>query len=89
MQQKRSNMLKHYFLSFIEESVMNSEYQGFIGGRIEVYDEHVQHPYAAEEISYLTTKVDELEALRDKYDFKDVNKKTLEMIKAKINKINI
>ena len=73
-----------YFLSFVEEGIFNPKYQGYVGGRIEVYTEESQ--WAVDEIRFLTNKVAAFYALRDKYDFKEVGKKKLTEIEKIVKK---
>jgi len=40
---------KRYFYTFTEEMIMNREYDGYFGGRIEVYDRKSESPYAVYE----------------------------------------
>lgn len=40
---------KRYFYTFTEEMIMNREYDGYFGGRIEVYDRKSDSPYAVYE----------------------------------------
>lgn len=72
---------RKYYLSFIEEGIMNPEYEGFVGGRLEVYD---GGPYAAEEIRFLTNNLSGFYRFRDEYDMKEVNKATLEKVRREI-----
>jgi hypothetical protein len=74
-------MAPTYFLSFVGEAVMNPAYSGYIGGRIEVTPDVSVTGYPTEEIRFLTKRVDEFEAFRDRYDFKDVSLKTLNAIR--------
>ena len=78
---------KTYFLSFIEEGILNSDYAGYIGGRIEVYEMGADK-YAIEEIRFLTKNQKEYQKLRDRYDFEDVKAKGLERLRAKIVALN-
>ena len=79
---------KTFFLSFVEECVMDPAYSDeFIGGRIEVY-EIGSEKYAIEEIRFLTKKQDEYHRLRARYDFEDVTAKGLERLRAKITALN-
>ena len=78
-------MLKHYFLSFIEdlpdvltERLINTRY---IKGRVEVYDEFEKYPYAVEEIRFYTDKVAEFNDFKDQYDYVNVDLEELNEIK--------
>ena len=74
---------KRYYLSFVEEAVMNPEYEGFVGGRLEVYD---GGPYAADEIRFLTSRRSDFYRLRDEYDMKEVGAAALEKARREIKK---
>jgi len=78
---------KTYFLSFVEEAVMDPAYEGHIGGRIEVY-EAGSDKYAIEEIRFFTNKLSAYHKLRDRYDFEDVTAKGLERLRAKVVALN-
>jgi len=71
--------MKKYFLSFVEEMVLNPNYQGYVGGRIEVYVENQE--YAVEEIRFFTKKIKEFDKFREKWDFQEVSASDLEEIK--------
>ena len=72
---------RKYYLSFIEEGVAAPEYEGFVGGRLEVFD---GGHYAAEEIRFLTPHRSDFYRFRDEYDDKEVNKATLEKVRREI-----
>ena len=72
-------MSKPYFLSFIEEAVMNPKYGDYIAGRIEVYKEPGM--YDIEEIRFFTNKQDEYFKFRDTWDFEDVSQAELDEIR--------
>lgn len=67
-------------ISFTEEIVLNPDYSGYIGGRIEVH-----HPtdkaFHSEEIRFFTKDIDEFNAFRDQWDMKDITSKELDTIK--------
>jgi hypothetical protein len=71
-----------YFLSFVEEFVMNSNFAGYVAGRIEVTPDDSETGYASEEIRFFTKDVAAFYAFRDKYDFEDVDVTTLDLIRA-------
>ena len=73
---------KRIFISFVEEFVLNPEYEGYIGGRIEVF--YPGDAYQSEEIRFFTKKVSEFNAFRDKYDMKRIGSKRLKEIREKI-----
>jgi len=82
------NYGKTFFLSFVEECVMDPAYSDeFIGGRIEVY-EIGSEKYAIEEIRFLTKKQKEYHELRGRFDFEDVTAKGLERLRKAIITIN-
>lgn len=62
---------------------MNTDpkYDGYIGGRIEVYDNEKNSPYASEEIRFFTKKQDEFNKLREKWEFKNLDEKKLDKLK--------
>jgi len=71
-----------FFISFIEEAVLNPDYKGFIGGRIEVY--RLGEAYASEEIRFFTKKQDEFYKFREDWDFKDVTEAELNEIRETV-----
>jgi hypothetical protein len=75
---------KKFFLSFVEEAVMNPNYEGYIGGRVEVFDEPSEDGYAIEEIRFFTNKQSEFYYFRERWDFETVGKKTLNAIRQAI-----
>lgn len=79
--------MKTFFLSFVEECILNSDYAGYVGGRIEVYDNDLDG-YAIEEIRFLTKKQKEYHKLRGKWDFEDATVKELERLRKKIIVLN-
>ncbi|MCX6825748.1 MAG: hypothetical protein NTV06_00570 [candidate division Zixibacteria bacterium] len=74
---------KMYFLSFVEECVMDPAYFDYVGGRIEVY-EIGSEEYAIEEIRFFTKKLKAFGNLRDKYDFEEVTAGELERLRKTI-----
>jgi len=76
--------MKKYFLSFVEEMVLNPNYQGYVGGRIEVYVENQE--YAVEEIRFFTKKIEKFYRFRKKWDFKVVSLKKLNTIRKTARK---
>jgi len=75
--------VKTFFLSFVEECVMDPAYFDYVGGRIEVY-EIGSEQYAIEEIRFFTKKQKAFYRLREKWDFEEVTAKELERLRAKI-----
>jgi hypothetical protein len=78
---------KSYFLSFIEEGILNRDFWGYVGGRIEVYEVGLDD-YAIEEIRFLTKKLSAYHKLRGRYDFEDVTARGLERLRKKIVALN-
>lgn len=74
--------MKKYFLSFVEEMVLNPNYQGYVGGRIEVYVKNQE--YAVEEIRFFTKKIKSFNKFREKWDFQEISVYDLEKIKKTI-----
>lgn len=74
---------KHYWLSFTEEIIMNTDpkYDGYIGGRVEVYDRKSDNPYAEDELRFFTKKQDEFYKFREQWEGKDIDEKTLDWFK--------
>jgi hypothetical protein len=70
-----------YFISFVEEAVMNPAWAGFIGGRIEVTPDNSKSGHASEEIRFFTKDVKSFNQFRELYDFKEVDKTTLDLIR--------
>ena len=78
---------KTFFLSFIEEGIMDRSWAGYVGGRVEVY-EVGSDKYAIEEIRFFTKKLSAYHKLRGQFDFEDVTAKELERLRAKIVALN-
>jgi len=82
---------KTFFLSFIEEGIMDRSWAGYVGGRVEVYEvgsDDIWNKYAIEEIRFLTKNQKEYHRLREKWDFEDATAKELERLRAKITALN-
>jgi hypothetical protein len=75
--------VKTFFLSFIEEAILNPKWAEFVAGRIKVY-EMGSEKYAIEEIRFLTKKQKEYRRLRGKWDFGEATAKELERLRKKI-----
>jgi len=77
------NEEKRFFISFIEEGIMNPKYYGYTGGRIEVYDNEDTDGdgYAIEEIRFFCPRTKKYDDFRDAWDFQDVTEKQLNMIR--------
>jgi len=81
-------MKKTFFLSFVEEYVMDPAFFEYVAGRVEVYEIGSDNPYAIEEIRFFTNKLSAYHKLRDRYDFEDVTAKGLERLRAKVVALN-
>jgi len=80
-----------YFLSFVEEGILDRSWADYVGGRVEVYEvgpDDIWNKYAIEEIRFLTKKQDEYHKLRGRFDFEDVTAKGLKRLRAKITALN-
>ena len=77
---------KKYFLSFIEEAVMNPDWAGYVGGRVEVTK--AGEDYASEEIRFFTNKLSDFYRLRDELDFKEVSAGKLEQLRKELADLN-
>jgi len=78
-----------YFLSFIEESIMNLKYEGFRGGRIEVFKcSEEGGDRACDEIRFFVSPKNESSFLvfRDKWDFTEVSEEELGYIRKIVEK---
>lgn len=75
-------MTKKYFISFVEEGVLNPDYEGYVAGRVEVSVDGIV--YAVEEIRFLTDKQEEYYKFRAKWDFQYVNEGQLVEIRETI-----
>lgn len=80
---------KAFFLSFVEECIMDPVYSDeYVGGRVEVYEIGGTSQYAIEEIRFLTKKLSAYHQLRGRWDFEDATVKELEALRAKIATLN-
>ena len=75
-------MNKKYFLSFVEECIMNPLYQDYLGGRIEVYEEG--EPFATKEIRFFTRSVRKFSDFREYWDMRNVSVKELKIVEAEV-----
>jgi len=68
------------YISFVEEMILNPDYTGYIGGRVEVH-----HPedrgYHSEEIRFFTKNIEEFSIFRDEWDMRDVTNEELDFIR--------
>jgi hypothetical protein len=83
--------MNNIFISFIEECIMNPDYEGYVGGRIEVTYTRDQFP--SEEIRFFTNHVKEFYKFRDTWDMKNISRRELfqikDIIKEKFNEKGI
>ena len=77
---------KKFFLSFIEEAVLNPDYEGYVGGRVEISE--TGEEYAKEEIRFFTNKLSDFYRLRDELDFKEVSAGKLEQLRKELADLN-
>ncbi len=70
-------------ISFIEETVLNPDYQGYIGGRIEVH-----HPtdgaFPSEEIRFFTKDTENFNIFRLSWDMAEITPAQLAFVKYMI-----
>jgi len=79
---KRRKRKVEIFISFIEEGIMNPQYHGYVGGRIEVSkpDDY----FATEEIRFFTKNTEEYYKFRERWDMKEITKGELEEIRQTV-----
>ena len=75
--------MKNIFISFVEEAVLNPDYEGYIGGRIEV--SRPGDVYQSEEIRFFTKDVEGFNRFRDKCDMREVSEYGLRQIRDIVN----
>jgi hypothetical protein len=73
---------KKWYLSFVEEAILNKDYEGFIGGRVEATGTGSDYP--DEEIRFFTNKLSDWYRLRDQYDLCEVGAKDLERLRREL-----
>lgn len=71
-----------YHLSFVEEGIFNEAYQGWTGGRVEVFIE--SEVYNIEEIRFFTLQNKDWIDFREKYEGENVDEHTLNNLRATI-----
>jgi hypothetical protein len=71
--QPTEKLPKRYFFSVVEECIMNSDYEGYRGGRIEVYDNQDDSGYAIGEARFFIPE-EFIEGFRNLFDFKESDK---------------
>ena len=74
-------MSKLYFVSFVQEAILNSDYAGYVGGRMEVFSPDDE--YAIEEIRFFT-KDPGFDDFRENWDFSHLDREGLEELRATI-----
>lgn len=72
---------KPYFLSFVEEAIQNTDFEGYVAGRLEIYS---SGPYADEEVRFFTDDLEKFDEFRALWDFSNVTETELNLIKAEI-----
>lgn len=75
-----SCILNSIFISFVEECIMNPDYQEYRGGRIEV--SLPEDPWPSEEIRFFTKNVKDFYRFRDTWDMREVTKEQLDVIRT-------
>ena len=73
---------RRYYLSFVEEMVLNPDYEGYIGGRVEVST--INEAYPIREIRFFTNDIAGFETFRNRWDLKHVTLKRLRLIDKQI-----
>ena len=74
------NLMDKIFVSFVEEAVLNPEYEGYIGGRIEVrLPEDIA--FHSEEIRFFTSHIKDFYRFRDTWDMRYVTEEQLNTIR--------
>ena len=70
---------KKWFLNFVGEGILNPDYAGWVGGRIEVSEDWPEsnQPWPVMELRYLTPKAEEFYQFAEEYDFKTLNRQQL------------
>lgn len=77
---------KRYFISFIEEFVLNPEFEGYVGGRVEVTGPGDDYP--GEEIRFFTKEhKSEYYRLRDDWDFKEITAAQLDRLRKDLGEL--
>jgi len=71
--------MKDIFISFVEEAVLNLDFQGYIGGRIEV--SFLNDLYPSEEIRFFTKDVENFHTFRDAWDMLEITRTDLDYIR--------
>jgi hypothetical protein len=81
LKEKEIDFNGKFFVSFIEEAIMNSEYEDYVGGRVEIWNDNYEFDIV--EIRFFTKNPSFYE-FRNKWDFKNVNTKQLDFIEKTI-----
>ena len=74
-------MKSKIFVSFVEEAILNPQYEGFIGGRIEI--SYPGDHYPSKELRFFT-KDKGFYKFRDKWDMKNVSMSELHLIEKTV-----
>ena len=75
-----------YSINFIEEfwGQIKPEYKNHAFGRVEIYDNEGDNPYAIEEIRFFTSNRDGFYEFREKWDFEDISEKQLDALRQEL-----
>lgn len=73
-----------YFISFIEECVMNPLYRDYMGGRIEVHEQDAQ--FSTREIRFFTKDMKKFRAYREYWDMREISERQLQRLEDKVEK---
>jgi len=86
MKKKTKKKSNHkYFFSVVEEAIMNKDYFGYRGGRIEIHRE--DQPYAVDEVRFFIPEKF-MEDFRKLFDFKTTDKKIFHIGEIDLEKYN-
>jgi len=75
-----------YYVSFVEEAVLNPKYSGYVAGRVEVFDGISQ--WAIKEHRYFTKDWKAIQDLRDEWDLRKITKEQLDALVEILEKYN-
>ena len=81
IQQPVQRKKRTYFISFVEEGILNPDYKEYVGGRVEIYDDI--NSFEVDEIRFFTNKKS-WNSFRNKWDFREVTKKQLDSLRKTI-----
>jgi hypothetical protein len=78
--------VKKFFLSFVEEAVLNQAFKNYVGGRVEVTGPGDDYP--GEEIRFFTKEhKSEYYRLRDLWDFKELTAAQLDKLRKDLGNL--